>query len=511
MTAREHLQLFAGLKNIPVDKIDEETDRLLKEVGLMEDSNLRTASYSAGQRRCLSISIALIGDPKIIILDEPTTGMDPVNRREVWNVIEKAKKNRIILLTTHAMEEADVLSDKIGIVAKGRLQCIGSSLHLKQKYGSGYNLTVGADESHLNAVQDFVLKFIPNATIKSTTTTYITFGIDRDSQSELIRLFKGLDENTKDLCITDYQLAITTLENVFLTVAENSDPNLAAEFNVEKEDIQVEDITSLESGTTTTTTAPVFDEFSMKSQFNALMKKTAVLQWRDTKTNICQLLTPFVFVSILLGFQVLIDSIIDSYTIPEMQSPPTIPGFHLLSLASLEQEDLQNSNNIIFEHLNQQNGVKLYYTMTNDVSNSLIGNYQNTSGILGQIEPSYNTPYPVRFDNFGNRISQQLFSFKSYSFPYSFESFPSKDDLENKLFSLHNTLPSVTAGYYFKNLNFIENEFSWGLFYNHSLTRGEDVPILMNRMTNAITKSLNNPFRVVLAGVKVFYFMVTRY
>jgi ABC-type multidrug transport system ATPase subunit len=111
-------------------------------------------------RRRLSVAIALIGDPKIVILDEPTTGMDPVSRREVWNVIEGAKKNRVILLTTHSMEEADVLGDKIAIVAKGRLQCLGSALHLKQKYGAGYTITVGAKESRVKDVQDFFAKHL---------------------------------------------------------------------------------------------------------------------------------------------------------------------------------------------------------------------------------------------------------------------------------------------------------------------------------------------------------------
>ena len=184
-----------------------------------------------------------------------------------------------------------------------------------------------------------------------------------------------------------------------------------------------------------------------------------------------------------------------------MASPPTIPGFHIVSLANYEQEDLTDSNNFIFLQLNQQNGVKLFYT--SDVSSSIIGNYQSQSGILGQVEPISPNTYSARFDNFGSRISQQLFSFKPYNFPFNFEAYNSKDELENKIYELHNELPSVVGGYYFKNINFAENEFSWGLFYNHSLTRGEDVPFLLNRMTNAISKSLSTPFRIVLDGVKV--------
>lgn len=84
------------------------------------------------QRR-LSLGIALLGDPKIVFLDEPTTGMDPVTRRSVWDCISRAKKGRVIILTTHSMEEADILGDRVAIMSGGKLSCIGSSLHLKHK------------------------------------------------------------------------------------------------------------------------------------------------------------------------------------------------------------------------------------------------------------------------------------------------------------------------------------------------------------------------------------------
>ena len=97
---------------------------------------------AGGMRRRLSMAIALIGNPKVVFLDEPTTGMDPVTRRSVWDMIEKSKKNRIMLLTTHSMEEADTLGDRICIMSKGKIQALGSSIRLKQKFGTGYRLTL---------------------------------------------------------------------------------------------------------------------------------------------------------------------------------------------------------------------------------------------------------------------------------------------------------------------------------------------------------------------------------
>jgi ABC-type multidrug transport system ATPase subunit len=88
------------------------------------------------------MAIALIGDPKVVFLDEPTTGMDPVTRRAVWDMIEKSKRNRVILLTTHSMEEADVLCNRIAIVNQGILRCVAPQVRLKSLYGGGYHLEI---------------------------------------------------------------------------------------------------------------------------------------------------------------------------------------------------------------------------------------------------------------------------------------------------------------------------------------------------------------------------------
>ena len=82
-------------------------------------------------KRRLSLAMAAIGNPKIILLDEPTTGLDPKVRQQVWQLIGKLKVNRSIILTTHSMEEADVLADRVCVMVKGRVRCIGSSLFLK--------------------------------------------------------------------------------------------------------------------------------------------------------------------------------------------------------------------------------------------------------------------------------------------------------------------------------------------------------------------------------------------
>jgi ABC-type multidrug transport system ATPase subunit len=112
LTGREHLQLFASIKGLPRKVRSIEADLLLEEVKLTEAGNITAGAYSGGMKRRLSVSLALLGDPKVVYLDEPTTGLDPISRRHLWDLIDKAKRGRAIVLTTHSMEEADILGDR---------------------------------------------------------------------------------------------------------------------------------------------------------------------------------------------------------------------------------------------------------------------------------------------------------------------------------------------------------------------------------------------------------------
>jgi ABC-type multidrug transport system ATPase subunit len=122
LTAREHIQLYAGLKGVPKEQWEPLIESRLEMVKLMSVADVRAGTYSGGMKRRLSLVISTIGDPKIIFLDEPTTGMDPVNRRHVWSFIEKFKKERVIILTTHSMEEADVVIN-YPYLARGSSMC----------------------------------------------------------------------------------------------------------------------------------------------------------------------------------------------------------------------------------------------------------------------------------------------------------------------------------------------------------------------------------------------------
>jgi ABC-type multidrug transport system ATPase subunit len=119
-------------------------------------------------KRRLSIAISLVSQPKIIFLDEPTTGLDPETRRQLWNILQEVKQgNRAMILTTHSMEEADVLCNRIGIVNNGVMTCIGSQDRLKELYGGGYHLFINCgrtcSEKEIQKVREFVKKLAPKS------------------------------------------------------------------------------------------------------------------------------------------------------------------------------------------------------------------------------------------------------------------------------------------------------------------------------------------------------------
>lgn len=115
--------------------------KTLKDIDLIEKADTFAKHLSGGQKRKLSVGIAIIGDPKIIILDEPTAGVDPYSRRQMWSFLQSRRHGKVILLTTHFMDEADILADRKAVISKGKLRCCGSSLFLKNKFGIGYHLT----------------------------------------------------------------------------------------------------------------------------------------------------------------------------------------------------------------------------------------------------------------------------------------------------------------------------------------------------------------------------------
>jgi ABC-type multidrug transport system ATPase subunit len=221
LTAREHLSLYGRLKGLLGEELKSGVDLKLAEVKLSEVGDYAVGTYSGGMKRRLSVAIAGIGNPKVIIMDEPTTGMDPINRREVWKLIQKLKKGRVVILTTHSMEEADVLSDRIAVIVDGSVKCIGSPLYLKNNFGDGYRVSIiSNDSAHL---AHKLRSLMPSCKIIDESAGSLMVAV---TKVEELRRFVSMMEgdspgiHSRELraSIQDWGLSNTTLEEVFMRV-----------------------------------------------------------------------------------------------------------------------------------------------------------------------------------------------------------------------------------------------------------------------------------------------------
>jgi ABC-2 type transport system ATP-binding protein len=136
LNGKENLELFGNLYGISKKAIRERSKMLLEKMGLTEDAKRVTGKYSGGMKRRLSLALALIHDPEIAFLDEPTVAMDPQSRHAVWDFIKEQKaKGKTIILTTHYMEEAEELCDRVGVIDHGKLIALGTPKELVAKHG----------------------------------------------------------------------------------------------------------------------------------------------------------------------------------------------------------------------------------------------------------------------------------------------------------------------------------------------------------------------------------------
>ncbi|XP_049766661.1 cholesterol transporter ABCA5-like isoform X1 [Schistocerca cancellata] len=221
LTPREHLEFFAAVRGIPSSLIDFEVTKTLRDIDLVDKADTFAKHLSGGQKRKLSVGIAVIGDPKIIILDEPTAGVDPYSRRHMWSVLQNRRHGKVILLTTHFMDEADILADRKAVVSKGRLRCCGSSLFLKNKFGIGYHLTLvleGVAREH--AITRLVTSHVPKAEKARRHGRELSFILPHNAVDNFAPLFSAIEQEISTrasrLGISSYGVSMTTLEEVFL-------------------------------------------------------------------------------------------------------------------------------------------------------------------------------------------------------------------------------------------------------------------------------------------------------
>lgn len=197
LTPEEHLDIFYDFKGANPDPEVKwaEINKLLVDVGVDDKRHHISSQLSGGNQRKVSVSIALCGGSKFVLLDEPSSGLDLTARRQMWNMLKEHKKDKIIILTTHYMDEADILGDRIGIMSGGKITCLGTSMFLKHKFGVGYTMTIVKTTNSKNKTVLPFLRRNLGPDVKKVTEVHqeMTFQIPSKYDEKFKMFFKIFD------------------------------------------------------------------------------------------------------------------------------------------------------------------------------------------------------------------------------------------------------------------------------------------------------------------------------
>uniref|UniRef100_A0A8B9KM95 ABC transporter domain-containing protein n=1 Tax=Astyanax mexicanus TaxID=7994 RepID=A0A8B9KM95_ASTMX len=329
LTVEEHIYFYARLKGRSSGEVKQEIEQMIKDVGLPHKSKELAKNLSGGMQRKLSVAIAFVGGSSVVILDEPTAGVDPYARRGIWELLLKYKQGRTIILSTHHMDEADILGDRIAIISHGRVCCCGSSLFLKKTYGSGYYLTLvqanqergarnwshsfsaGSDVADLSAL---VRRHVPEAVFLEVLGQELVYILPYTGSKDgsFASLFKELDLEKERLGISSYGISDTSLEEIFLKVAEETG------VDVESNDDQRQSVCLNGKGSSVMSGWPL-----IRHQFLALFIKRFHHARRSRKGIIAQVVLPAFFVCLSLIFSLIVPPFVEY---PSLELQPWMYG-----------------------------------------------------------------------------------------------------------------------------------------------------------------------------------------
>jgi len=224
LTGREALWLYCHLRGVHPSVIKESVDRAIEQFGVQKHADHCIETYSGGTKRKLSAAVAMVGRPAVVLLDEPTTGIDVGARRFLWDVINNLRQGgQSIVLTSHYLEECEYLCSKIGIMVAGQFRCMGTTTHLKVKFGGGYSLTVRAEGDEGTTVAELIAAQLPTAELVRAHLGRLMYKL-----AESVSIADTFDvlEGIRNQCVSmDYDVTQTTLEDVFLRLAEEAETN----------------------------------------------------------------------------------------------------------------------------------------------------------------------------------------------------------------------------------------------------------------------------------------------
>ncbi|RWS11467.1 ATP-binding cassette sub-family A member 1-like protein [Dinothrombium tinctorium] len=342
LSIREHLRFYSHLKGLlPEDQIEEDIDTMLQSTGLWQIQHELAKSLSGGLQRRLCVALAFVGGSKLIILDEPTSSVDPVARRNIWDLIVNQKQSRTVLLTTHHLDEADILSDQVAVIHRGKLLCNGSPLLLKSTYGCGYQLTVSKqaldetndgdsgrasnepseEQSDSERLLAFTKCLIPNSSLIEEYNSEVVLALPPRAPDgrahDYSTFFRCLDANLRTLGFSHYGLRSTTLEEVFITLCSLEEANLSMETaklavtrkmsgSINHPDFHTKGHLEDSFESYSITNPPLITGIRLKlMQLSALISKRKSHAIRDWKSICCSVLLPCIFIAFAMGMSLI--------------------------------------------------------------------------------------------------------------------------------------------------------------------------------------------------------------
>ncbi|CAI2381272.1 unnamed protein product [Moneuplotes crassus] len=393
LTPEEHLKLYCMFKGVPASEVEAQVEKTLSDVDLQSKRGAYAKDLSGGQKRKLSVGIAMIGGSKLVLLDEPTSGMDLTARRKIWDMLKSNKQDRILILTTHFMDEADILGDRIGIMVAGKIKCCGGSLFLKKQFGVGYNLVVAKEDNQPNPdIEEFIFRRLNHCVKLSEVSSEVTFQIPQSESVKFEEFFTELDNSLEKLQIKSYGVGVTTLEEVFLKVGEQDEEekpiNLNRTFRINDSELGYDDDYY--------SIAEESEQNVFFTHLYALCVKRFLMSFRKLKSSLLEIFIPMVFILTGLGLSK-IDYFVDSSPID--LGIGLFPGHHSMYISSTQEgQDLEAFANSFDSDIF---GINVIETPVGDTLYQTLSNFEETVFLEDQ-------GYEKQMSNVGNFVLHKL-------------------------------------------------------------------------------------------------------
>lgn len=228
MTGRETLEMYAKLRGVSSEQVNALVDDLLCNLTLSPFADKTSRSYSGGNKRKLSLGIAaLVGDGGLLLIDECSSGLDPLARKKLWGLIQSLAYERSVIITTHSMEEAEALCSRVGIMANGQFVALGPVQHLKTKYFDGYTIDINCYQNTPNKdVSAIAIKLVenvfPGSHLSESNGRFLKLELSRISRIGLGGIFQRLQRfKHNENYVENYSIAQCSLEQVFIKLMKD--------------------------------------------------------------------------------------------------------------------------------------------------------------------------------------------------------------------------------------------------------------------------------------------------